>query len=115
MNPEKREYFKNRLLTMRDAIQSLDSVRRSGSDVVELDQTRTGRLSRMDAMQMQAMAKTGRQRAELELRRIDAALARIDNGVFGDCAACEEPISEGRLEANPANLLCLSCASARES
>lgn len=115
MNVEKIEYYKNRLLSLRETIQALDAVRSGGSDVVELDQTRTGRLSRMDEMQMQAMAKAGRARDALELQRIAAALLRIENGVFGDCTACGNPIAEGRLEVNPAGLLCLACASAREN
>ncbi|ANB03313.1 TraR/DksA family transcriptional regulator [Ectothiorhodospira sp. BSL-9] len=88
--------------------------RRSGTDAVELDQTRTGRLSRMDALQGQAMAKATQARAEQQVRRIRAALRRMDEGSYGDCVACEEPIARGRLEANPAVTLCIQCASKAE-
>ncbi len=83
-------------------------------DIVELDQARVGRLSRMDAMQAQAMSvETGRRRRQY-LLEIEAALKRIEGGDFGDCFECGELISPGRLAANPAVRLCISCAQARE-
>jgi DnaK suppressor protein len=103
-----------RLRQMREAITSLEGVRAAGTAVVELDQARTGRLSRMDALQLQAMANAGRDRAALELRRIDAALERIRLGTFGECVDCGEPIAAGRIAAQPAVALCLACAQARE-
>lgn len=103
-----------RLRQMREAITSLDAVRREGAAVVELDQTRTGRLSRMDALQLQAMASAGRNRAAEELRRIDAALRRIEDGTYGACVACGDLIAAARLEAGPAATLCLACAEERE-
>ena len=44
---------------------------------VELDQTKVGRLSRMDAMQSQAMAKETQRRRNADITRIDAAIKRI--------------------------------------
>ena len=99
---------------MRERISSLEATRREGSETVELDQARTGRLSRMDALQLQAMARAGQGRASAELRRIDAALARIRACAYGDCLECGAPIASGRLEAQPAATLCLSCAEAHE-
>ncbi|MEX0899673.1 MAG: TraR/DksA C4-type zinc finger protein [Gammaproteobacteria bacterium] len=105
---------KQRLLDLQAELTQLAGTRRSGADVVQLDQAAVGRLSRMDAMQAQEMNKATAARAELELRRIDAALARIESGDYGLCVDCDEPIAEGRLEANPTMTLCVSCASARE-
>jgi len=77
---------------------------------VELDQTTQGRLSRMDAMQQQAMAvETGRRR-EVELKRIESALLRMDDGDYGYCVMCDEPIALKRLENDPAVPTCLDCA-----
>jgi RNA polymerase-binding protein DksA len=45
----------------------------------------------------------------LELRAIDAALQRIDDGRFGICAQCGQPISGGRLDAVPHAALCMAC------
>ena len=50
---------------------------------VQLDQTRIGRLSRMDALQEQAMAIELERRREVELARIDAALERLAEGEYG--------------------------------
>lgn len=83
--------------------------------VVELDQTKVGRLSRMDAMQAQAMAQASVQRREAMLRQIDAALKRIDDGEYGYCRDCGEPVDPRRLEVDPTALLCIDCASRSEA
>ena len=60
----------------------LEAVAESGDEsaaIVELDQAKVGRLSRMDAMQAQAMAKASAERREQMLRRIEAALVRVAN------------------------------------
>ncbi len=77
---------------------------------VELDQTRLGRLSRMDALQGQAMSQETERRRQLELNRIDAALKRMEKGEFGFCAVCGEPIEPKRLELDPSLPTCVSCA-----
>lgn len=78
---------------------------------VTLDQDSVGRLSRMDAMQVQAMALAAQRRRQAERERIAAALRRLDEGEFGFCAACGEPIAEGRLQHDPGAALCIDCAS----
>ena len=45
-----------------------------------------------------------------EIRQIDAALERIEEGGYGACAACGEPIAKGRLEALPFAVTCIQCA-----
>ena len=77
---------------------------------VELDQTRVGRLSRMDALQHQAMANAQGERRRLERTRIEAALARIADGSYGECLRCGDDIAEARLRADPANPVCVHCA-----
>lgn len=49
-----------------------------------------------------------------EVEAIDAALTRIDNGTYGRCSRCGEPIGHGRLAANPHALHCLACAATAE-
>ena len=85
-----------------------------GAKPVELDQQSVGRLSRMDAMQGQAMALATRQRQEQRMRQLIAALRRIDEDDYGYCEDCGKPINPRRLEIDPATLFCLDCASARE-
>lgn len=50
--------------------------------------------------------------ALLEISKINAALARIDNGSFGNCTTCGEPLNAKRLETIPHAAQCISCASA---
>lgn len=110
MDSEAMRVWRERLLALRDALDTGEDDRRNAAGTVELDQQRQGRLSRMDAMQMQAMARAEQGRAELQRKRIAAALERIERGVYGDCARCGEPIPEARLKADPAAPLCTDCA-----
>ena len=83
------------------------------SDTVDLDQP-IGRLSRMDAMQQQEMAKAERRRAEIRLERVAVALEAIEEEDYSWCRDCEEPIGFRRLKARPDSFFCLPCISARE-
>ena len=47
--------------------------------------------------------------SEHVLRAIDAALQRIEDGTFGICETCGQPISEERLEAIPYATQCIDC------
>ncbi len=69
-----------------------------------------GRLSRANALQARELASQNERRWSRELTRIDSALARIDRGTYGTCALCDGEIAPGRLQANPAIPLCISCA-----
>ena len=100
-----------RLLEVRlSAIQHERDAQRKEGAPVELDQTKVGRLSRMDAMQQQAMAQAATRRTEVELQRIRTALSRLRTGDYGYCLNCEEEIAEGRLRVDPATLICIDCA-----
>lgn len=106
--------FRQKLLALKAELAATEDTRQDAGQRVELDQTRVGRLSRMDAMQGQAMAKAAQQRAALQSRKIEAALARIEAGEYGECVACGEFIAEKRLEADPTAAFCIACAEARE-
>ncbi len=77
---------------------------------VVLDQTRVGRLSRMDALQNQAMAIETERRRQQELVQIDRALKRLAEGCYGECVECGEMIAKKRLELDPSTPLCIDCA-----
>ena len=81
---------------------------------VELDQARVGRLSRMDALQGQAMSRATSERRRALIRAARAALARIEDGGYGDCVDCGEPIDPRRLALDPAAARCVRCAEAAE-
>lgn len=77
---------------------------------VMLDQSRVGRLSRMDALQVQAMAKAQERRRSSERQRIKAALERLAEGSWGLCTECGEAIAGARLDFDPTVALCIRCA-----
>ncbi|MGB0497349.1 MAG: TraR/DksA family transcriptional regulator [Rubricella sp.] len=91
-------------------LDTLDNANADARDTVQLDQTSVGRLSRMDALQGQAMAKAQAARSQSERRAILAALRRIDEGEFGWCETCGEEIAEGRLALDPTVTRCIGCA-----
>ena len=77
---------------------------------VELDQSRVGRLSRMDALQSQAMSVETDRRRKVELQQIEAALGRIVDGDYGYCVNCGEAIAIKRLALSPTTPVCIDCA-----
>jgi DnaK suppressor protein len=77
---------------------------------VALDQTTQGRLSRMDALQVQAMALETDRRRKIEIKRVEAAILRMENDEFGYCASCGDEIEVKRLDNDPACPNCISCA-----
>jgi DnaK suppressor protein len=108
------QHMRQRLLQLRADLQAQAQAAEGSAAIVQLDQTTVGRLSRMDAMQAQAMAKASGRRRDATLRRISAALQRIDNGDYGRCLECDEPINQKRLEFDPTAVLCIACASRAE-
>jgi len=87
-----------------------DAASAEDRSTVVLDQQSVGRLSRMDAMQRQAMAQATMRRRAARITRIDATLARMDEGEFGYCQDCGEEIDKARLDLDPTVPACVSCA-----
>jgi len=108
------EQFKLALLKERALLTRTVEAESESAKTVELDQSKVGRLSRMDALQGQAMSQETKQRHETGLRNITAALSRIESGDYGYCSRCDEVISTGRLEVDPAASLCINCANQAE-
>lgn len=106
---KKSSYWEKRLLQMRAELENLDKEAVEGRQAVELDQSRVGRLSRMDALQGQAMNKAIAERRRATLARIEAALARLEDDEFGYCAICGDKIAEKRLELDPTVSACTRC------
>lgn len=74
------------------------------------DRQNIGRLSRMGALQDQAMAKAVDERRHERLSLIDAALKRLDDGDYGYCLGCDEEIPAKRLDIDPVIARCIKCA-----
>lgn len=102
--------FRARLLAEKAAILAEDAGSSEDRGTVTLDQQSVGRLSRMDAMQRQAMAQATSRRRQARMTRIEAALARMDDDEFGYCQDCGEDIAPARLDLDPTATLCVSCA-----
>ena len=101
---------KKRLLEKRRELEDLSELSADSRDPVELDQQSVGRLSRMDAMQQQAMSKATEQKRRLDLMRIEAAERRLRDGDYGYCEECDEEIPDGRLAIDPMAENCVGCA-----
>ena len=102
--------FRDRLIARRRELRDLVDSSAESRKPVELDQTRVGRLSRMDALQNQAMSLEAERRRKAELQRIEASLKRIEAGDYGYCVSCGEQIALRRLELDPTLPTCVDCA-----
>ena len=110
MNVEERERVRvsisQRIAELRIVVES-DS---KGTDQIELDQTRVGRLARMDAVQHHAIAQAQGDRASKQLKLLELLLSKVDDEDFGECHYCGEDIPVGRLLIRPESLRCVACA-----
>jgi DnaK suppressor protein len=107
---ENTEEAREVLLTKKQELEQLLSDTSADADPVELDQTRVGRLSRMDALQQQEMAKETVRRRQLELQKLGLALGRLSEDEFGYCVQCGDEIDKRRLDLDPAVPICIGCA-----
>ncbi len=82
---------------------------------VTLDQSAVGRVSRMDAMQGQALAQATRRTLQLRLSQCGAALRAVADGDYGLCRKCQEPVGIRRLRVKPEAPFCLACQSSADA
>lgn len=115
MDQKKLGEFRERLLSHKQSLLDVSEANENATETVELDQTRQGRLSRMDAMQGQAMSIAASNRRSKEIVKIDQALERIEQNYYGICQMCDEEIALKRLELNPAVTYCIHCAEKLEN
>ncbi len=104
------EGLRAKLIANRQELVEEDRIAEADRAPVALDQESVGRLSRIDAMQMQAMAVAQLRRRQAQRSAIDAALSRIEAGEYGYCLKCGEEIAPARLDHNPAVAACIDCA-----
>lgn len=110
MNETEIRHYREVLEAALDALDAEDALGAEGQNVVTLDQQSVGRLSRMDALQGQALAKATAARRSAARARTRAAIARMEEGEFGYCTECGEEIAANRLALDPALPTCISCA-----
>ncbi len=104
------EAIRRRLEEEREALHESSAAAADSRAPVEPDRQNIGRLSRMGALQDQAMAKAVDERRHERLSLIDAALKRLDDGDYGFCVACDEEIPVKRLDIDPVIARCIDCA-----
>jgi len=110
MNDRDPDHYRRLLADQLADLKRQDARGQDAQRTVTLDQQSVGRLSRMDAMQQQAMAKATQARRNQMKLRIAAALTRLDQGEFGYCLTCGEDIATERLNLDPTALICVACA-----
>lgn len=104
-----------RLQESRTLAKALLEPQSGGIDEFEVGDNAIGRLTRIDAIQVQAMSEMSRSQLRVRLEQIEAALAAFDEGRYGFCNRCKEPIDVDRLLALPEAPLCLVCQQAIET
>ena len=109
LSSEQLDDLRQRLLDARAAAKALLSPGAADQEPVEGVGQTIGRLTRMDAIQVQAMASMNRYKLEIRLKQIEAALAQWDAGRYGICRSCKGPINIARLEALPEAPFCVAC------
>ncbi|KKB86144.1 hypothetical protein VW29_03540 [Devosia limi DSM 17137] len=109
-SPDAGRHFEQRIRNELDELMTLSEETAKDRAPVQLDQQSVGRLSRMDAIQGQALAQASDQRRQARKVALEMALRRLEAGEFGDCVDCGEPISPKRLEIDPAAALCITSA-----
>lgn len=109
MNQTDIDTFRKKLLALREELQNLEESSKEAAKPVQLDQSSIGRLSRMDAIQAQQMAREAARRRQQQLPEIEGALRRIESGDYGYCFKCGEEIDVRRLSVNPTSTRCISC------
>lgn len=109
MDSDRVRILKSKLLEMKAALEA--DVDSGQADTVELDQSRVGRLSRMDALQSQQLALEAARHRERRRLAVEGALNRLESGDYGYCYSCSEEIAFKRLSFDPTITRCIGCAS----
>ncbi|WP_299470494.1 TraR/DksA C4-type zinc finger protein [uncultured Roseibium sp.] len=108
--PVNEDAVREKLIALKQELESYSEISEDARATVTLDQQSVGRLSRMDALQGQAMAQASERQRRADIQKIGAALKRLDEGEYGFCVECGEDIAAKRLEVDPAAAFCIRCA-----
>ncbi len=104
--------FEDILRRLKDELEALIATADPTKESITPDKA-IGRLTRMEAIQAQSMSAEGRRRQEKRLTAVERALERIEQGTYGTCVRCGDPIPKGRLEIMPESAFCVKCAARR--
>lgn len=106
--------LKTRLADIEQQLHGFLNLDEAAAETVELDQSKVGRLSRMDALQQQAMAQASNEAHKLQLTKVHRAMQKIEEGGYGCCDECGESIPFERLQIQPESNFCVKCLQALE-
>ncbi|HEX4461887.1 MAG TPA: TraR/DksA C4-type zinc finger protein [Polyangia bacterium] len=113
MKKKELKRFRDLLLEKKDEI--LRNAKRTLNEDMMLDQDDLpDEMDLASSEYLQSFTFRLRGREKTFLKKIDYALTKIDDGSFGICEECEEPISVKRLEARPETTLCIRCKEDQE-
>jgi len=113
MEKKKLEQFRERLIALRrEAAGEVTMLREEGAALGTDGTQDVGDDAANTYARQMLLGMSERERSLL--REVDAALDRIDEGSYGICEDCEEPIGMARLEALPYATLCVDCKAERE-
>ena len=113
LNKKELDTFRKLLEVKRDGV--YQNAKKTLSDSMVLDPNDLPDemdLAASEALQSFEFRLRGRETAHL--KKLDLALRKIDDGTFGVCVECEEPINKKRLEARPETQLCIRCKEDQE-
>ncbi len=105
------EQLQQQMLELKVQLQQVLDGQHQKAEPVILDQQAVGRVSRIDAIQQQEMAKAGEQHTTERLMAITRALRHFDEGDYGYCEQCDLPINVARLKIKPEAQYCIQCQS----
>lgn len=113
MNEHQLEYFRNKLCEEKTRIEK--SLKTAVNDLKDnADQQAGDSIDEATVLNQTSMSLRMKGRDKRLLAKVNHALIRIDEGVFGDCDDCGEPIGEKRLKIRPVTTLCVLCKEAQE-
>lgn len=114
MTPQQTAHFRELIAAQLAEIELALTAASANAGTVMLDQSSVGRLSRMDAMQQQAMASSQQTALQRNRMKLQAARKRLECGTYGICCQCGAKIAQPRLLADPGTPFCADCAAERE-
>lgn len=109
LDEEQLHRFRERLLAAKETAEALLSQSAKESRPVEASGSSIGRLTRIDAIQMQGMTQMSEGQLRIRLQQIEVALGAMEEGTYGACRYCKGPIGLPRLEAMPEAPFCMDC------
>jgi DnaK suppressor protein len=113
MDAKKQGRFKKKLMEMREQILNRGMVNRADMFVIEKEDL-VDESDHAASIIQQSVSLNVQARDRFLLKEIEHALSKFEDGLYGLCEDTEEPIDEGRLDAQPYTRYCVEAAEARE-